>query len=139
MSLADLLATQRDEVMRRWRVRISKKLGVGSLERTELEDDLPRFVDELVDVLRAESSGYGEAPETPSAIDHGADRLRLGFDVSEIVREYGVKAGADRSGFGLGLAISKQAVEAHHGTIHVRNVPDKGCVFTIDLPCRRSA
>jgi signal transduction histidine kinase len=40
----------------------------------------------------------------------------------------------DRRGFGLGLAISKQAVEAHRGTINVRNRPGKGCVFTIDLP-----
>jgi len=49
------------------------------------------------------------------------------------------QAGVDRSGFGLGLAISKQAIEAHHGTIHVRNVPGKGCNFTIDLPSHRAA
>lgn len=42
--------------------------------------------------------------------------------------------GRDRSGFGLGLAISKQAVEAHGGTLHVKNVPAQGCIFTIDLP-----
>jgi signal transduction histidine kinase len=40
----------------------------------------------------------------------------------------------DRRGFGLGLAISKQAIEAHGGTLNVRNRPGKGCVFTIDLP-----
>lgn len=47
-----------------------------------------------------------------------------------------VQRGADRSGFGLGLAIAKQAVEAHRGTLHVRNLPNKGCEFTIDIPCR---
>jgi signal transduction histidine kinase len=44
------------------------------------------------------------------------------------------QAGADRSGFGLGLAIAKQAVEAHDGTITVRNDPPHGCIFLIALP-----
>jgi signal transduction histidine kinase len=44
------------------------------------------------------------------------------------------QAGRDRSGFGLGLAISKQAIEAHAGTLSVKDVPGKGCVFTVDLP-----
>lgn len=45
-----------------------------------------------------------------------------------------VQKGADKSGFGLGLAIARQAAESHHGTVRVRNVPGHGCVFTIDLP-----
>ena len=40
----------------------------------------------------------------------------------------------DRSGVGLGLSISRRAVEANDGTLSVRNVAGKGCVFTIDLP-----
>jgi signal transduction histidine kinase len=40
----------------------------------------------------------------------------------------------DRTGLGLGLAFSRWAVEANQGRIYARNVPDKGCVFTIDLP-----
>ena len=42
--------------------------------------------------------------------------------------------GADRTGLGLGLAYSRWAVEANHGRIYARSVPDKGCVFTIDMP-----
>jgi signal transduction histidine kinase len=42
--------------------------------------------------------------------------------------------GADRSGLGLGLAISRQAVEESGGKIHVRNRPGTGCIFTVDLP-----
>jgi len=41
---------------------------------------------------------------------------------------------SDRSGVGLGLAISKKAVVACGGELRVRDVPGKGCVFTIDLP-----
>jgi len=39
-----------------------------------------------------------------------------------------------QSGFGLGLAIAKQAVEAHGGRIRVQNVPDKCCIFVVELP-----
>jgi hypothetical protein len=42
--------------------------------------------------------------------------------------------GADRSGLGLGLAISRRGVEANGGELHVRDLPGKGCVFTIGLP-----
>ena len=42
--------------------------------------------------------------------------------------------GSDRSGMGLGLAISRQGVRANGGDIQVRDMPGKGCVFTIDLP-----
>jgi signal transduction histidine kinase len=40
----------------------------------------------------------------------------------------------DRSGLGLGLAISQRSVEANKGILRVRDVPGLGCVFTIDLP-----
>ncbi len=45
------------------------------------------------------------------------------------------QGGSDRSGLGLGLSISRRSVEANDGVLSVRNLPDSGCVFTIDLPC----
>jgi len=42
--------------------------------------------------------------------------------------------GADRAGVGLGLAISRWGAEANSGRIYARNLPDHGCIFTIDLP-----
>jgi signal transduction histidine kinase len=42
--------------------------------------------------------------------------------------------GSDRTGFGLGLAITKQAVEAHDGAIQVHSLPGKGCVFLVSFP-----
>jgi C4-dicarboxylate-specific signal transduction histidine kinase len=41
---------------------------------------------------------------------------------------------ADRSGLGLGLSISNRGIEASGGRLRVRNLPGRGCVFTIDLP-----
>jgi hypothetical protein len=42
--------------------------------------------------------------------------------------------GAERTGLGLGLPISRRGVEANGGKLYVRNRPGTGCVFTIDLP-----
>ena len=39
-----------------------------------------------------------------------------------------------RAGMGLGLSIARQSVEGDLGTLTVRDLPGKGCVFTIDLP-----
>jgi signal transduction histidine kinase len=44
------------------------------------------------------------------------------------------QGGADRTGLGLGLAISRQAVEADGGKISVRDIPGKGCVFIVEMP-----
>lgn len=42
--------------------------------------------------------------------------------------------GEDRSGLGVGLTICHRGVEANDGELHVRNIPGKGCVFTVELP-----
>jgi signal transduction histidine kinase len=45
-----------------------------------------------------------------------------------------VQVGKDRSGLGLGLTIAHQVVEAHGGTIGVRDLPGRGCVFVVTMP-----
>ena len=42
--------------------------------------------------------------------------------------------GADRTGLGLGLAFSRWGAQANDGRVYTRNIPGKGCVFTLDMP-----
>jgi signal transduction histidine kinase len=54
-------------------------------------------------------------------------------DVNEHFRPFKQRS-ADRTGMGLGLAFSRWGAEANDGRIYARNLPGKGCVFTVDLP-----
>jgi signal transduction histidine kinase len=56
---------------------------------------------------------------------------------AELFRPFTQK-GADRTGLGLGLTISRQAVALNGGTLAVRDLPGKGCVFSIVLPKKKS-
>jgi two-component system OmpR family sensor kinase len=80
-----------------------------------------------------------EAPlgVTVSVTDHGPgitaeerERLFERFWRREGGRERG------RAGAGLGLAIVQGVVQAHHGTIDVRDVPGGGASFVVTLPPR---
>jgi signal transduction histidine kinase len=54
--------------------------------------------------------------------------------VGDPFQSFGERRGRDRTGLGLGLSIARKAIRAHGGDIHVRNIPDEGCVFTIEIP-----
>jgi len=58
----------------------------------------------------------------------------LPIGVEEAIFRPFEQRGGDRSGLGLGLAISRHAVQACGGRLSVRNLPGKGCVFTVDMP-----
>jgi signal transduction histidine kinase len=51
----------------------------------------------------------------------------------ELVPEF-EQRNADRSGLGIGLAFSRWGAEANNGRLYARNLPNQGCIFTVDLP-----
>jgi signal transduction histidine kinase len=53
--------------------------------------------------------------------------------IEELFRPF-ERLNARQTGLGLGLAISRRGVEANGGKLTVRNIPEKGCVFTVDIP-----
>jgi signal transduction histidine kinase len=56
-------------------------------------------------------------------------------NVNELFRPFEQRS-ANRTGVGLGLAFSRWGAEANGGRIYARNLPGRGCVFTVDLPRR---
>lgn len=72
-----------------------------------------------------------------------ADRVRIEVEdecgglppgkVDDLFRPF-EQRGVNRKGLGLGLSISRKGVESMGGTIEARDLPGKGCVFSIDLP-----
>ncbi|MBE9506402.1 MAG: HAMP domain-containing histidine kinase [Chloroflexi bacterium] len=74
---------------------------------------------------RVELSVVDEGPGIPpDNLDHVFDRFYQGAGV--------------RTGAGLGLAIAREIVRAHGGSIRAANGLEKGAVFTVRLPsCRR--
>jgi signal transduction histidine kinase len=54
-------------------------------------------------------------------------------DVDLLLRPF-AQQGRNRTGVGLGLSICVKAVKAIGGELRIRDLPGKGCVFTMDLP-----
>jgi signal transduction histidine kinase len=55
------------------------------------------------------------------------------IDTDELFRPF-VQRDTDRRGLGLGLAIARQAIEAHGGRVIVESRPGHGCLFGFLVP-----
>jgi signal transduction histidine kinase len=88
--LHDVLASRRAEVIDRWKAEVQGTLAPESLAHIELVDHLPDFIREVMVALRARAGLTVEgAGIKETAAGHGAQRLRLGFSLESVVREYG--------------------------------------------------
>jgi signal transduction histidine kinase len=92
MALHDVLARRRTEVVERWKLAVRGTLAPDAMPHTELVDHIPQFVDEIIAALRKDAGLDAGAPspeQGATAAGHGAQRLRLGFSLDSVVREYG--------------------------------------------------
>ena len=134
--------------------RIAEESALSALSRNvALTIDVDRDAEVIADARLLESilsnllqnaikfSSPGGQVELRARSD--ADRLLLEIEDScggleipaeEIFRPFVQGGNPDKQGFGLGLAIVRQAVEAHGGEIRIHNRPGVGCSFAIAIP-----
>ena len=92
MALHDVLAAKHDDVMLRWKAHVQGTLAPDAMPPLELVDHIPEFLEEMVAALRVDAGLSSVAPtphESTTAAGHGVQRLRLGFSLDAVVREYG--------------------------------------------------
>lgn len=85
-----LLERRRDALLSCWMERTKRHLAPGPLPPAELLDRMPAFVDQIIAALGPEPGAGGAGQVKGDAAEHGSQRLRLGFDVAEVIREYGI-------------------------------------------------
>lgn len=101
--LHDFLSSNRDELIRRCRSKVSKR-DSPPVTATELEHGVPLFLEQLVWALRCEQESpgldgdriFGPLSKTPAAVEssrtaalHGKKLLDDGYSVDQVVHDYG--------------------------------------------------
>jgi PAS domain S-box-containing protein len=88
--LADFLESRSEDILRRWEERVGKTLSPRALSPGDLIDTLPEFLKAVVEVLRGNPAPGATLLSAAGTIAeaHGAQRFRMGLDISAVMREY---------------------------------------------------
>ncbi len=91
--LAELIRRERDTLLAAWRQEVRQLSIAYDLDVPTLNNHIPDLLEELADELAAfvDDSMIRELKKT--AVIHGLDRLRIGFDIEEVVAEYNALRG----------------------------------------------
>ncbi|MCA1600749.1 MAG: RsbRD N-terminal domain-containing protein, partial [Acidobacteria bacterium] len=92
-TLAALIRRERYTLLAEWRQEVRQLAVAHNLDVPTLNDHIPDLLEELADELATsvDESMIGELKKT--SVVHGLDRLRIGFDIEEVVAEYNALRG----------------------------------------------
>jgi two-component system, OmpR family, phosphate regulon sensor histidine kinase PhoR len=91
--LAALIRRERDTLLAEWRHEVRQLSVAHNLDVPTLNDHIPDLLEELACELEVCSDESMIEGLKDNPITHGLDRLRLGFDVEEVVAEYNALRG----------------------------------------------
>ncbi len=93
--------------------------------------------DTQVNLTSEKTDGYIVIKIADQGIGIGGKDLPLIFD--RFYRADKSRVKTEVSGYGLGLAIAKQIIDRHQGSIKVQSKPNKGTIFTVQLPVKHGS
>ena len=85
--LGELIKSHQDELLFNWQTEVALLPGAEKLDGPTITDHIPHLLTELSENLKSDRS---EANLILSPAEHGVQRWRVGFDITEVVAEYGI-------------------------------------------------
>ena len=85
--LGELIETHRDELLSDWHFEVALLPGAELLDGPTITDHIPQLLTELSEHLKSDRRN---ASLIQSPAEHGVQRWRVGFDITEVVAEYGI-------------------------------------------------
>jgi two-component system phosphate regulon sensor histidine kinase PhoR len=85
--LGVLIESHRSELLSNWQREVAVLPGAEHLDAPTITDHIPELLAELSDNLRSDRN---EDSVISSPAEHGVQRWRVGFDITEVVAEYGI-------------------------------------------------
>jgi signal transduction histidine kinase len=89
-ALADAILRRRDDIDREWLEQMTRAVKRQDVSPTELRNSMPLYLERLADGLRLADSAKagGTASWRNVAREHADTRVRLGFDIDQLVQEF---------------------------------------------------
>ena len=111
--LSDFLREHREQILTEWEREVRKVRAAATLERPVLLDHMPEFMDDLAGYVGELRTGHEVDPPQDRPRIHALERLEVGYDLSEVVEEYGA----------LRRCITALAAEAHAPALRSAELP----------------
>jgi two-component system phosphate regulon sensor histidine kinase PhoR len=86
-NLGELIESHHTELLSNWHREVGLLPGAEQLDAPTITDHIPQLLTELSENLRSDGT---DANLIASPAEHGVQRWRVGFDITEVVAEYGI-------------------------------------------------
>src|ERR1700757_4101240 len=89
--IADLLERRNDSVVAVWKQEVAEATKAKTLDEAALTDSMAELIQEIAAALRTGAGNDVEEYKFRRApISHGAQRVKVGFDIEEVIAEYNI-------------------------------------------------